>query len=87
MIRIPETVIASRLDGETVLLDTATGTYFGLDAVGSQIWEVLAQRGDRREIVSALLAHFEVSEEKLAADVAEFVRVLKEAGLIVVEDD
>lgn len=33
--------ISTELDGETVILDLATGTYSGLDLVGTTIWNLL----------------------------------------------
>ena len=35
-LRIPDQVATRQLGGETVLLNLETGTYFGLDAVGSR---------------------------------------------------
>jgi hypothetical protein len=40
-LRIPDGVATRQLGGETVLLNLETGTYFGLDAVGSRFLELL----------------------------------------------
>jgi hypothetical protein len=70
------------LDDELVLLDSATGKYFGLNSVGSRIFELLMETGDMGMTVAALISEFEANEEKLNADVASFVRLLEEKGLI-----
>ena len=40
---IPEDVVVRDLAGEAVLLHLGTGTYFGLDTVGTRIWHLLAE--------------------------------------------
>ena len=50
------------LDGEAVLLDLASGTYFGLDAVGTRIWELLDQRQPLAAILDAILDEYDVEE-------------------------
>jgi hypothetical protein len=40
-------VIWREVDGEVVLLNVATGQYFGLDAVGSQVWILLQSMGSQ----------------------------------------
>ena len=49
---VPEHVASRDLDGELVLLNYDSETYFGLDEVGTRIWEVLQaaaiDRGRRR---------------------------------------
>jgi hypothetical protein len=36
-------VMARRVGNETVLLDLASGTYFGLDPVGARIWQLIGK--------------------------------------------
>ena len=40
-------VIWREVDGEVVLLNVGTGQYFGLDAVGSQVWILLQSAGPK----------------------------------------
>ena len=35
-------ILSRILDGEAVLLDLASGTYFGLNPVGSRVWELIS---------------------------------------------
>jgi len=37
-VTVPPHVIARRVGEDTVILDLASGTYFGLDPVGARIW-------------------------------------------------
>ncbi|PYO19380.1 MAG: hypothetical protein DMD85_18645 [Candidatus Rokuibacteriota bacterium] len=43
-IRIRKDVVFRELEGEMVLLNLATGVYFGLDPVGTRIWTLKTLR-------------------------------------------
>lgn len=74
--------IAKELDGELVLLDLQSGTYFGLNEVGSRIWELMESPVSVADINTKLLEEFEVSDEILSADVDAFLAVLHEKKLL-----
>lgn len=81
-IHISEDVLAQELAGETVLLDLASESYFGLDAVGTRVWQLLRAGQGEDELIDTLLNEYEVERHKLAADVSELLEELEEAGLI-----
>ena len=81
-IEISEDVLFQEVGGETVLLDLHSEQYFGLDAVGTRIWHLLGEVAGAEAVVEVLLAEYEVERETLAADVAELLDRLAEAGLI-----
>jgi hypothetical protein len=86
-IEIPDDVLFQEVGGETVLLDLQSEQYFGLDAVGTRIWQLLGEGAGTDAVVETLLQEFEVERETLAADVSELLRQLAEAGLIRLKDD
>jgi hypothetical protein len=79
-------VLFQEIGGETVLLDLEAERYYGLDAVGSRFWSLLAGDGDVDSVISRLLAEFDVEEARVRADIAALVAQLEGAGLIVTED-
>ena len=81
-IRISEDVLSQEVAGEAVLLDLASENYFGLDEVGTRVWQMLKTGKGPEVIVESLLADYEVSREKLEADVADLLDQLEGAGLI-----
>ena len=81
-ITIPESVLFRDLDGEAVLLETVTGRYYGLDEVGTRMWSLLQRHGEVEEVCRALLAEYEVPEERLREDFLRFVDTLAAKGLI-----
>jgi hypothetical protein len=77
-----DTVIYAVLEGEGVLLNTQSGVYFGLDAVGARIWELLQDGTTHAALVRQLLTEYEVDERQLAVDVKDFLRSLAAKHLI-----
>ena len=77
-----ETVFAQEVDGEMVLLDMESENYFGLDEVGTAIWQAMQEYGTLKEVLSALLEQYDVEPEVLEKDLSDFVGKLVESGLV-----
>jgi hypothetical protein len=86
-ITIPETVLSTDLQNEGVLLNLETGEYFGLDAVGLDMWKTLTTSGTVATAQAALLEQYDVTEDVLAHDLTEFIATLAERGLLQVADE
>lgn len=69
------------IDGEAVVIDLAEGRTLGLNPAGSLIW-CLLPRHDEGTIAQLLTERFDVDLETARADVREFVRSLRERGLV-----
>lgn len=77
-----ETVFAQEVDGEMVLLDMESENYFGLDEVGTSIWQAMQENETLKEVLSELLEQYEVEEEMLVNDLSVFVKKLVDSGLV-----
>ena len=86
-LRASDDVAARALDGEAVLLDLASGTYFGLNEVGARVWELVEAGTTLGALRSALLDEFEVEEGVLATDLARLLADLEQRGLVRRESD
>lgn len=75
-------VMSREVSGETVLLDLASGVYFGIDEVGTFIWAGLTAGRSLREIVDGIVADFDVERAVAERDVVAFVENLQRNGLI-----
>jgi hypothetical protein len=80
---IPPQVMSRLVGDETVLLDLASGVYFGLDGVGKRIWESVADGDNLGQVAEVIVAEYEVDEAQAQADVLAFVSDLVERGLFV----
>jgi uncharacterized protein YicC (UPF0701 family) len=81
-VTISPEVLFQEVSGEMVLLDLASESYFGLDAIGARIWGLLESGATVGETLDTLMQEYEVERETLEADVGELLDRLLEAGLI-----
>ena len=73
-VEVPKHVLVRFLGKETVLLNLEAECYYGLDEIGTRMWQVRHQ--DSRPIETAyveLLNEFEVEAEQLRQDLSEFL--------------
>lgn len=80
--RINDAVVSAELDQEAVLLNVEAGTYFGLDAVGTRIWQLLEQGLCEEDICNTLFDEYDVDLAQVKQDVSEFLERLAAHGLL-----
>ncbi len=80
--QIREDLLIEEVDGEFVILDMHHNVYFGLEAMGKLIWELLQQEQGVDSIVTTIASHYGVSEDVVRRDVMTFIDQLVEQGLI-----
>jgi hypothetical protein len=83
-IHLSSEVLCRELQGEAVLLDLDSQRYFGLDAVGTRIWQLLDEHGEATSVLDALEQEFDADRETLERDLEHFLQRLTEAGLITI---
>jgi len=81
-VTLSKEVLSQEVDGETVLLDLKSESYFGLDEVGTRIWQLLNDGSDLRSIFDTLDDEYDVGEKQLKKDLQDHLTQLVEAGLI-----
>ena len=82
-LNVPPQVMSRLVGDETVLLDLASGHYFGVDGVGKLIWESVSTGKTLAETVDAIVAEFDVEKAQAEADVTAFASQLVERGLLI----
>jgi len=71
------------LDGERVLLDVQSGEYYGLNAMGTQIFEMAEKEPTIGEVVDTMQnANPTVNPEQIASDVSRFIEDMQSFGLL-----
>jgi hypothetical protein len=78
----PDVAVATR-EGRAVLLDVRRERYYGLDEVGTTIWEGLQRGLTFTEIVDALESEYDAPRATLEDDVSRFVARLASSNLVV----
>jgi hypothetical protein len=86
-VSVSEDVVARDLAGEAVLLHLGTGTYFGLNAVGTRIWHLLAEHQSTEAVLPLLLQEFDTDELQLRRDLDALVAQLLAKQLLVAADE
>ena len=79
---IPAQVMARQVGDETVILDLASGTYFGLDPVGARIWQLMTEGQTLAQVCETMLAEYEVTREAIERDVLALVQTLADKQLV-----
>lgn len=74
--------ISSELDGEAVILNLDSGTYYGLNEVGARIWELIQKPRSFSELHSTLLAEYEVQPDVCKQELTTILLKLMDANLI-----
>lgn len=82
---IPPQVMARQVGAETVILDLASGTYFGLDPVGARIWALLGEGRTLAQVCDAMQAEYDVSRAEIERDVLNLAEQLHTQQLIATE--
>ena len=79
---ISDEVLSQEVNGETVLLDLEGESYFGLNEVGTRIWQLLQSENTVGDALDTLSDEYDVSREQLESDVSELLGKLADAGLV-----
>jgi hypothetical protein len=74
--------ISCKLDEEVAILNLKSTLYFGLDQVGSVIWQELAEERTVKNICRTVVDQFDIDDDRCQSDVIEFLDRLVEAGLV-----
>ena len=76
-------VLSSKIDAEAILMSIEAESYFGLDPVGSRIWELLSkQPATVDELVVLLMEEYEINEKTCREHVQEFISDMSAKKLI-----
>jgi hypothetical protein len=81
-------VVTRNIADETILVPISGNLanmerIFTLNEVGASIWRLMAEGKSVEKILAELLREFDVSEDQLGRDMAEFIEQLNVSNLIV----
>lgn len=77
-----DSIPTGEIDGELVALDLDKGSCFGMDQIGSAIWQLASESVSIGQIADALTARFDVAREQCLSDLEPFVGDLLSEGLL-----
>jgi hypothetical protein len=65
---VPDSVVAREVAGETVILDLDSGTYFGLNPTGTDMWRAITAGGSLGDALAIVERAYEVDPTVLRDD-------------------
>ncbi len=75
-------IIQSKIREEVVMMDIDSGFYFGMNGVGSVIWQHLSNAITLDDLVCKLMEEFKVDKQTCETDTIEFLDKLLEKNII-----
>jgi hypothetical protein len=78
--------VEAEVDGDVVMMSIGRGKYYGLDSVGTRVWQMIGSPTRVSSICERLRSEFDVDEATCERDVLEFLNGLAAEGLIEVMD-
>jgi len=80
------TICSREFDGETVMMDENLANYFGLDQIGTRIWQILKEKHSLTELCEKLVNEYDVTLEQCLIDTAPFIeQLIKDNMLLIAE--
>lgn len=81
-VTVPKDILFSGLQGESVILNLNSESYFGLDEVGTRFLTLLSGAESIQAAYDALLEEYDVEPDVLRRDVISLLDELVEQGLV-----
>ena len=81
---VSATQVASRVGDELAILDLDRSVYYGLDPIGTRIWELIQEPTRLCAVLATVVAEFEVDEATARADLLALTDELIDKGLVTV---
>jgi hypothetical protein len=81
-VEVNQDVLFQELQGEAVLLNLKSGIYFGLDGIGTRIWQLFSNHQALSAIVQVITDEYEVTPDRCEADLLTLVSELERQGLV-----
>lgn len=85
-VRVPDDVLVSHLQEESVILNLDSERYFGLDDVGTRMLSVLSTSDSIEAAYESLLEEYDVEGQALRQDLLALVESLLQKGIVEVAE-
>ena len=75
-------ILVQDVEEELVILAVTQGEYYKLNEVGARIWALVNEGKSLQEVLAALMDEYDVSEERMTADLMSLLAELQSQGLL-----
>lgn len=81
-----ENSLSTTIDGETVILHPDVGKYYGLNEVGTFVWDLLQEPRSVEQLCQEVVDVYDVERERCRTDIEDLLVELVENDLIRLEE-
>ena len=74
--------VSRSLGDESAILNLKNSVYYGMDPVGSRVWNLLAQRRSVGDLLNILVGEYDVESERCERDLFLLLEKMRSEGLI-----
>jgi hypothetical protein len=85
-IKLPN-VTHETIDGETVILNLDSGSYYSIDNAGAMIWGLIDAGASIEQIVDTISIRYTGNSQEIESGIIALVEKLEQEGLIVANDE
>lgn len=78
-------IVATDIDGDVVMMSIENGAYYGLDPIGSRIWEMIGTPCKVSDLIERLMEEFEVDRPTCEKGVFNFLNDIQKFKLIQIQ--
>ncbi|MBX2849145.1 MAG: PqqD family peptide modification chaperone [Acidiferrobacterales bacterium] len=79
-------LVHATMGDETVLMSLSSGEYYGMNDIGSAVWNLLENEISYKELILSLTEKYVVSQTQCQADMENFLTSLRDKGILKVRD-
>jgi hypothetical protein len=79
---VTQDTLINVIEGESVLLNLKSESYFGLDPIGTRMWTLLANSDSIQSAYETMLDEYNVGADELRLDMQELIEKLIANGLM-----
>jgi hypothetical protein len=87
MLLVTEDIASTGVEDEIVLLNVATGRYYGLQGVGGVIWGFVQDGATLGHVCDRIVDEYDVARETAWEDIVAICEHMLEAGLVTVAQE
>src|SRR4029077_11258009 len=80
-------LVGSTVEGQAVLMSISNGAYYGLDPVGSRIWELIAEPSSVEKVCDQLIREYDVARSDCEQQVLDLLQKLAASNLVRIVDE
>jgi coenzyme PQQ synthesis protein D (PqqD) len=75
-------LLAAAVREETIMMDIESGQYYGLDDIGSEIWQRLESPRKFGDLIDGLVTEYDADRSVIAEDVRKLLSIMAEHKVV-----